>query len=65
MRVRWEGSTAVPLFPDECVPHDKGPAGFLEWGRWAKEMERTHVHRQCPGCGLWEVWEPKEETSTP
>jgi hypothetical protein len=23
-------------------------------------MHRTHVQRQCTGCGLWAVWEPRK-----
>lgn len=27
---------------------------------WNERMMKTHRPRQCPGCGLFKVWEPKE-----
>ena len=35
-----------------------GPyAGFTPW---AVQKAKTHRVSQCPGCGLWRVWTPKE-----
>lgn len=47
---------------DECpdvVSHTPHPAGYLEHSTWAEKMLKTHVQRQCPGCGFWALWEPK------
>lgn len=52
--------TVIPLKPEECEQHTKSPAGYLQWHSWAERMERTHIQRQCRGCGLWSIWEPKE-----
>jgi hypothetical protein len=38
------------------------PGGYLQWHRWATEMSATHFQRRCPGCGLFEIWEPKRRT---
>jgi hypothetical protein len=49
----------VPKFPDECEPHTPCPSGYLEWHAWSLRKSRTHIQRQCKGCGLWAIWEPK------
>jgi hypothetical protein len=60
-RVKLVKGHFVPEFPDECEPHTPSPAGYLQWHPWAAEMEKTHVQRQCKGCGLWTIWEPRKE----
>lgn len=47
-----------PSCPD-AAGHAPEPPGYLCWHEWAKTMARTHVQRQCPGCGLYAVWIPK------
>jgi hypothetical protein len=51
-----------------CIPnetcvladgHTPEPAGYLAWHDWAYQMDRTHVQRSCPACGLLVVWIPK------
>jgi hypothetical protein len=44
---------------DECEPHTETPRGYLAWDEWAERMGQTHVQRQCAGCGLYAIWEPK------
>lgn len=39
--------------------HTVQPEGYVHWHLWAKEMARTHKQLKCPGCGLFEIWEPK------
>lgn len=59
-RVKMVGGTPVPLYPDECEPHTPHPDGYVPYFEWMRKMERTHVQRQCRGCGLWSVWEPRD-----
>lgn len=40
--------------------HAPHPTGYLAHAAWAEEMLKTHGQQQCPGCGLWAVWVPKE-----
>ena len=58
-RIKWVGGHPVPEFPDECEPHTLDPEGYLQWDAWAERMNRTYAQRQCKGCGLWAIWEPK------
>jgi hypothetical protein len=44
-----------PRFED----HTWQPEGYLHWHQWAEEMAKTHKQRKCPGCGRYEIWEPK------
>lgn len=60
LRITWAKGDPVPAAPDLCEPHTESPDGFLQWHEWAKRMEKTHTQRQCKGCGLWAIWEPKE-----
>jgi hypothetical protein len=41
------------------------PRGYLARSEWADEMMETHTPRQCKGCGLWLIWEPKTEHGRP
>jgi hypothetical protein len=43
-----------------CEPHTPCPAGYVACSEWADAMMKTHVQRQCAGCGKWLIWEPKE-----
>ena len=36
------------------------PTGYQAWHTWAKEMAKTHRQKRCPGCGLYQIWIPKE-----
>jgi len=59
LRIRIDHGHPVPLHPEECEPHTEAPRGYLAWQEWAQRMDRTHNARQCRGCGLWVIWEPK------
>jgi hypothetical protein len=39
--------------------HTSQPEGYIQWFSWAKDMSKTHVQRECLGCGLLELWTPK------
>ena len=39
--------------------HSPQPEGYLQWHDWADKMRKTHVQKQCPGCGLWAIVVPK------
>jgi hypothetical protein len=39
--------------------HTPSPRGYLQWHEWAEEMNETQVQRRCPGCTLFEIWEPR------
>lgn len=58
-RTKFVNGESVPAYPEECEPHTPNPRGYLQWHAWAERMAATHVPRQCTGCGLWAVWEPK------
>lgn len=59
LRIKSDGDRAVPLYPGECEPHTPSPDGYLQWHAWAEQLAETHMDRQCKGCGLWAIWEPK------
>ena len=44
----------------DCEPHTPHPAGYVARAEWRELMAGTHECRQCKGCGLWAIWEPKE-----
>lgn len=60
LRIKFVKGYPVPVNPAACEPHTPSPRGYLEWDEWAERMEQTHTQRQCKGCGLWSVWEPRE-----
>jgi hypothetical protein len=62
-RIRFVKGTAVPEHPEECEPHTPHPAGYVAHLDWQERMAKTHRQRQCRGCGLWAIWEPKRVTS--
>lgn len=48
----------------ECpngTEHTPQPRGYLEWHEWAEEKSKTHLQEKCPGCGLYEIWVPRED----
>lgn len=51
---------ARPATTGECKPHTPAPAGYLAWHEWAEKKSRTHQQGRCPGCGLFLIWQPKE-----
>lgn len=59
LRIRMVKGHPEPLEPGDCEPHTGSPDDYFAWDAWAKRMEKTHTQRQCKGCGLWSVWEPK------
>lgn len=38
------------------------PTSYVAWDAWAEEMSKTHRQRKCPGCGRYQIWEPKPTT---
>ena len=56
---RWRVGD-FPATTPECEPHEPRPEGYIAWSEWADMMTETHACRQCRGCGLWMIWEPKE-----
>lgn len=60
LRIQYVKGEPVPLNPENCEPHTQSPSNYLAWDDdWAERMGKTHVQRQCKGCGLWAIWEPK------
>jgi hypothetical protein len=57
-RIKVVKGEFVPEFPDECEPHTPTPSAYHARFDWMQEMAKTHVQRQCRGCGLWAVWDP-------
>ncbi len=63
LRVKMVSGHPVPEHPGECEPHTPSPDGYLQYDAWCEEMSRTHVQRQCKGCGLWAIWEPVNDSA--
>lgn len=42
--------------------HVMEPIDRREWAQWLAGMLRTHISSQCPECGLWVIWVPKEDS---
>jgi hypothetical protein len=59
-RIKVVNGRYVPEVPEECEPHTHCPDGYLQRDEWMEQMSETHDQRQCRGCGLWAIWEPKE-----
>lgn len=51
---------ARPATTPDCEPHTPMPSGYIANADWSELMEATHTCRQCRGCGLWLIYEPKE-----
>ena len=45
--------------------HTDGPEGYMEWFRWADQMQQTHKQVRCPGCGLYAIWVRREPGEAP
>lgn len=41
--------------------HEPMPEGYLARMEWLERLSKTHRQTKCQVCGLWMVWEPKEE----
>lgn len=54
---------ARPATTPECEPHEPWPAAYVACCEYADLMMETHTQRQCRGCGLWMIWEPKEKSA--
>ena len=50
---------APPATTPDCEPHTPHPQAYVAHSDWAGKMGKTHVQRQCKGCGLRAIWEPK------
>jgi hypothetical protein len=57
----YEGMPMVtrPATTPECEPHEPWPSEYVASSDYADLMMETHGQRQCKGCGLWAIWEPK------
>jgi hypothetical protein len=54
-----------PPVPDDSncpnnAAHEPWPKGYIAASEYADRMMETHEQSQCPGCGLWKIWTPKE-----
>ena len=48
----------------DAVSHTPNqPTGYRAWSAWADRMAQTHTQTQCPTCGLWVIWVPREAAS--
>ncbi len=47
-----------PECDPQCAEH-RSPSNYVQALEWQEFMAETHVQRQCPGCGLWTIWEPR------
>lgn len=52
-RTRVLGDCVHPNEPTE-------PTGYVAWHEWVEKYAETHDQGQCPDCGLWAIWTPKE-----
>lgn len=52
--------TARPATTPECEPHTPWPTGYIASSDYADLMMQTHDQRQCKGCGLYCIWEPRQ-----
>jgi hypothetical protein len=56
----------MPMVSEAHCPnaedHTQSPEGYIQWHAWAKDMAKTHRQRRCSGCGLYVIWEPKEQS---
>ncbi len=55
-----------PAYPsaDQCpdvARHTAHPKGYLAHADWAEKMGKTHEQTQCPTCGYWAIWVPREK----
>ena len=47
-----------PECDPQCAEH-RSPSNYVQALEWQEFMAETHVQRQCPGCGLSTIWEPR------
>ena len=52
--------TRPPTTPG-CEPHEPWSSAYVAASEYADLMGETHTQRQCRGCGLYLIWEPKGE----
>lgn len=58
----------VKTTTEECpkgYPHTVMPEGYIQWHAYAEKLAVTHTPQECPGCGLWAIWEPKDPSNEP
>lgn len=48
---------------DKPELHTEQPELYSDWQSWAIKMSKTHYQEQCPSCGLWAVWVPKDSVA--
>ena len=57
------GTGDSPLVVERTCPnweqHTPQPKSYMDWHRWAEAMSKGFRQRKCPGCGRYEIWEPK------
>jgi hypothetical protein len=53
--------TASPATTPECEPHTPWPSGYIAGSDYADLLAQSHTQRQCRGCGLYAIWEPRRE----
>jgi hypothetical protein len=58
MTEQTERERVVGLCP-QIEDHAWQPEGYIAWHSWAADMAKTHDQRKCPGCGLYQIWEPR------
>jgi hypothetical protein len=61
--MRWttENRARVERLHLGCDMHAANePLDYRERWEWSKQMYKTHLCVQCPQCGLWKVWLPRE-----
>ena len=57
---------AAQLLAEDCPEierHTSHPTTYEAHHYWADKMARTHDQQQCPACGFWCVWVPREGVS--
>lgn len=54
----------VPVCPqvEQHTPAPVDPRDYTSWHAWAQEMGKTHIQTMCHGCGMWDIWVPRETT---
>lgn len=54
--------------PDPGCPnaeqHTPHPVGYGAHSNWAEQMLETHQQKRCDGCGLLNIWVPREQATT-
>lgn len=46
-----------------AVQHTPHPVGYVAHSDWADQMLKTHRQKRCDGCGILNIWEPKDPAS--